>query len=261
MGKCPVNVWTRQLAVMRRPVTFKVAILAFFVLIASFLASIARAGEHAERTVLVVGDSLSSAYGMSTEQGWVSLLQDRLNNLLEDTSPSTATDGDKSKSSGEKAKLNGVSQSQANNKWSVVNASIAGDTATSGATRINSLLDRHKPSVVIVELGGNDGLRGTPIATIKTALSTMLDAIGDAGASAVLLGMRMPPNYGPRYVDEFYAVYQTLAQQRDIAFVPFLLDGVATEDGMMQADRIHPTAAAQPTMLDTVWTVLQPLLR
>lgn len=252
MGNYPVNVRIRQLAVMRWTVVFNAITVLLLGLAALVAVPVATAGEQSERTVLVLGDSLSSAYGMSTEQGWVSLLQARLDD--------ESADARASSSAPEKAKLNGATQPEANNKWLVVNASIAGDTATSGATRIAALLDRHRPSLVIVELGGNDGLRGTPVGTIKTALSTILDLVRDAGASPVLLGMRMPPNYGPRYVADFHAVYQSLAQQRGIAFVPFLLDGVATEDGMMQADRIHPAAAAQATMLDTVWTVLQPLL-
>lgn len=254
MGNCRATVPIRQLAVMRWTVVFNAITVIFIGLAALLSVSAATAAELSEkRTLLVLGDSLSSAYGMSTEQGWVSLLQARLDDEFADAGAAS--------SGQQKAKSNGATQLEANNKWLVVNASIAGDTATSGATRIASLLERHSPSLVIVELGGNDGLRGTPIATIKTALSTILDQISDAGASALLLGMRMPPNYGPRYVNEFYAIYQSLADQRGIAVVPFLLDGVATEDGMMQADRIHPTAAAQATMLDTVWTVLKPLLR
>jgi len=194
-------------------------------------------GDDAERTVLVLGDSLSSAYGMATEQGWVALLEQKIQEQAETESEITKT------------------------AWSVINASVPGDTATSGAGRVQALLERHQPAVVIVELGGNDGLRGTPVDTISQALSTIIDKVSAAGAQTLLLGMRMPPNFGPRYVAEFHAVYRTLATDRGLAYVPFLLQGVATIPGMMQPDGVHPTAAAQPTMLGTVWAVLGPMLQ
>lgn len=211
-----------------------------------------------ESTILVLGDSLSSAYGMSSELGWVSLLTQRLNTRLVGAS---SVESGKENSLDKDANVTTANQNNANKQWLVVNASVPGDTATSGAVRIEPLLDRHRPAVVIVELGGNDGLRGTPVDTIEKALSTILNAVKKADADAVLVGMRMPPNYGPRYVEQFDAVYRSLAAEHKVGLVPFLLDGIATTDGMMQADRIHPTAAAQPTMLDTVWTVLEPLLQ
>lgn len=194
--------------------------------------ALAAGGEQAVRalptdTLVVVGDSLSSGYGMPMEQSWVHLLRQRLG-------PS----------------------------FRIVNASVSGDTTGGGLARIGKTLATHKPDIVIIELGGNDGLRGLPITSIRTNLQAMTEAVLAAGAIPVLAGMLMPGNLGPRYTEAFESVYQEVAETTGAALVPFLLDGVAaTEEGLMQADGIHPTAAAQERLLENVWTVLAPLLK
>jgi acyl-CoA thioesterase-1 len=184
---------------------------------------------HAEGgVILVLGDSLSSAYGLDVAAGWVQLLQDRL---------------DRRKAA-----------------YRVVNASISGDTSNGGAARLPSALAKHAPDVVVVELGGNDGLRGLPLSVTRGNLERIIVASQTAGARVLLLGMRLPPNYGPAYNDAFHAIYEQLADQYRVGRVPFLLDGIGGLDEMMQADRIHPRAEAQPILLDNVWPHLQPLL-
>lgn len=179
-------------------------------------------------TVLVVGDSISAAFGLETSEGWVHLLQQRL-----DTE---------------------------NRDYRVVNASISGDTSAGGLARLPTLLAEHKPDVVIIELGGNDGLRGQPPAQMHQNLAAMVDRSQEADAKVVLLGMRLPPNLGQRYTTAFAHVFDSLAEEKDLPYVPSLLEGVGGIDGMMQADRIHPTAGAQQQLLDNVWPVLEPLL-
>jgi acyl-CoA thioesterase-1 len=184
---------------------------------------------HAEGgVILVLGDSLSSAYGLDVEAGWVQLLQNRLD--------------------------------EHNAAYRVVNASISGDTSNGGAARLPSALAKHAPDVVVVELGGNDGLRGLPLTVTRANLERIIVASQTAGARVLLLGMRLPPNYGPAYSDAFHAIYEQLADQYRVGRVPFLLDGIGGVDGMMQADNIHPRAEAQGIMLDNVWPHLQPLL-
>ena len=178
--------------------------------------------------ILVLGDSLSSAYGLDVAAGWVQLLQDRLDRL--------------------------------NAAYRVVNASISGDTSNGGAARLPAALAKHAPDVVVVELGGNDGLRGLPLSVTRANLERIIVASQTAGARVLLLGMRLPPNYGPAYNDAFHAIYEQLADQYRVGRVPFLLDGIGGVDEMMQADRIHPRAEAQPILLDNVWPHLQPLL-
>ena len=178
--------------------------------------------------ILVLGDSLSSAYGLDVEAGWVQLLQNRLDGR--------------------------------NAAYRVVNASISGDTTNGGAARLASALKKHAPDVVVVELGGNDGLRGLPLAVTRANLERIIVDSQAAGARVLLLGMRLPPNYGPAYNDAFHAIYEQLADKYQVGRVPFLLDGIGGVDEMMQADSIHPRAEAQPTMLDNVWPHLQPLL-
>ncbi|MDC0663527.1 arylesterase [Marinobacter sp. SS21] len=180
-------------------------------------------------TVLVLGDSLSAAYGVQLEKAWVSLLQQRLAN----------------------AQL-------AN--WQVVNASISGETTDGGLRRLPELLARHAPDVVIIELGGNDGLRGFPPSIIESNLSRLIALSQDAGARPLLVGIRIPPNYGARYTSVFADIYPTLAERFQVPLVPFFLDGIYNRDGMMQRDGIHPTAEAQPRMLDNVWPHLEILL-
>lgn len=179
-------------------------------------------------TVLVVGDSISAAFGLETSQGWVHLLQQRL-----------AEQGENS---------------------TVVNASISGDTSAGGLARLPTLLGEHRPDVVIIELGGNDGLRGQSPLQLKQNLAGMIAQSQQAGAEVLLLGMRLPPNYGRRYTEAFAGVYADLADEHDIALVPFVLEGVAGVPGMMQGDGVHPTAGAQSRLLDNVWPALEPLL-
>lgn len=183
----------------------------------------------AQRVVLVVGDSLSAAYGIDQDEGWVALLQQRLGKDYPD--------------------------------YRVVNASISGDTTRGGLGRIDAALRTHAPAVVIVELGGNDGLRGLPVKEMRTNLGTIITKSLAAQARVLLVGMRIPPNYGPLYTKNFEAVFTGLAQQFDVARVPFLLDGVALKLDLVQDDGIHPRAAAQPRMLENVWPHLTPLLR
>lgn len=178
--------------------------------------------------VLVLGDSLSAAYGLAIDQGWVSLLQKRI--------------------------------IQSNHPHKVVNASVSGDTTANGLTRIVPALETHQPDVVIVELGGNDGLRAQPIPMIRSNLENIIEMSRNAGADVIIAGMRLPPNYGPVYVDQFEAIYPVLAQQYDSALVPFFMAGVATRPELMQPDGVHPSAKAQEILLDNVWPYLQPLL-
>lgn len=178
--------------------------------------------------ILVLGDSVSSAYGLDVKEGWVQLLQKRLD--------------------------------EQNVNYRVVNASISGDTSNGGAARLASALEKYGPDIVVVELGGNDGLRGLPLSVTRANLERIIVDSQKTGARVLLLGMRLPPNYGPAYTDAFHAIYKELADRYQVARVPFLLDGVGGVDKMMQADGIHPRAEAQPVMLENVWPHLQPLL-
>jgi acyl-CoA thioesterase-1 len=183
---------------------------------------------NAARTLLVVGDSLSAGFGLEPGQGWVELLQDRLD-----------------------AKGYG---------YRVVNASISGDTTTGGLGRLPRALKVHRPSIVVIELGGNDGLRGTPIAVMRQNLEQMIRLSREAGARVVLAGIQMPPNYGTRYTREFAAVYPALAKGEGVLLVDFILDGIALEPKLMQGDGIHPNAVAQPRILDNAWPALEKAL-
>jgi acyl-CoA thioesterase I len=176
--------------------------------------------------VLVMGDSLSAAYGIEREEGWVSLLEERLDGKAE-----------------------------------VVNASISGETSGGGAGRLPELLGQHEPDIVLLELGGNDGLRGLPPGQFEANLGRMIEASQEADAEVLLLGIDIPPNYGQAYRDAFTGVYRRLAKTHDIPLVPFLLEDVALDDALMQDDGIHPTAEAQPRILDNVWPELAPLLK
>ncbi|TLF48315.1 arylesterase [Halomonas urmiana] len=175
--------------------------------------------------VLVMGDSLSAAYGIEQRAGWVSLLQARL-------------DG----------------------KARVVNASISGETSSGAAARLPDLLRQHRPEIVVLELGGNDGLRGLPPGQMRANLAAMIEASQAAEAEVLLLGIDIPPNYGQAYRDAFTGVFTRLAHAHDLSLVPFLLEGVALEADLMQDDGIHPTAAAQPRILENIWPALAPLL-
>lgn len=185
--------------------------------------------------LLVFGDSLSTAYGIPLKDSWVTLLQERLDQRFRTGDHVGA--------------------------WKVHNASISGETTAGGRTRLPGLLQTVQPQLVILELGGNDGLRGLSLRAMRDNLEAMLDAIAQQGSTALLVGIRITPNYGPVYTERFVAVFADLAAQRELAFVPFLLEGVALQDGMMQDDGIHPSAAAQPRILDNVWSELEPLLR
>lgn len=179
-------------------------------------------------TLLVMGDSLSAAYGMPTDQGWVALLETRLDEQGRD--------------------------------FRVLNASISGETTRGGLTRLPRLLERHEPEWVILSLGGNDGLRRIPLDEMSRNLREMIDLSQDAGAQVLLVGIQVPPNLGRHFAERFHQIYHDLAAEHDLPLVPFLLEGVALEEGMMQSDGIHPTTRAQPVMLDTVWKVLGPEL-
>lgn len=180
-------------------------------------------------TLLVMGDSLSAAYGVPEETAWVNLLRQRLAD-------------------------NGHSD------WNVVNASISGETADGGARRLPGLLKKHQPQLVILELGGNDGLRGFPPRVIEKSLALMLRNSQSAGAQTLLVGMQIPPNYGNRYTQAFAAIYGDLAQRYSSALVPFFLNDIYNIDSLMQSDGIHPTEPAQSILLDNVWPHLVPLL-
>jgi acyl-CoA thioesterase I len=179
-------------------------------------------------TILIVGDSISAGYGIQRDAGWVSLLQQRIDEL--------------------------------DIAYRVVNASISGDTTSAALARLPQALALHQPAVVVVELGGNDALRGYPIGEIARNLRALVATAQRAGATVLLLGMQIPPNYGARYTQAFAAMYTSVAADTDAALVPFLLDGVATDAALMQGDGIHPTATAQPRLLDNVWPTLQSLL-
>ena len=192
------------------------------------LALMCMAQNAAAGTILIVGDSISAGFGLDTRLGWVSLLEQRLEREGHDDR--------------------------------VVNASISGDTSAGGQARLPALLTEHKPDVVIVELGGNDGLRGQPPAQLQQNLAAMIDAAKTAGAKVLLLGMQLPPNYGVRYTEAFARVYTQLADEKQIALVPFFLEGVGGHPELMQADGLHPAAAGQKRLLDNVWPALKPLL-
>jgi acyl-CoA thioesterase-1 len=179
--------------------------------------------------ILVLGDSLSAGYGISVEQGWVALLQGRV-----------------------RAKGYG---------YRVVNASSSGETTGGGLARLPRALSMHRPRIVIVELGANDGLRGLPVADIRANLDAIVKRSQQAGARVLLVGMRIPPNYGPVYADSFRALFADVATRDKVPLVPFLLQSVALHDALMQEDGLHPNAAAQSRLLDTVWPHLEPLLR
>ncbi|MDH0292489.1 arylesterase [Pseudomonas sp. GD04087] len=184
--------------------------------------------QAAAQTLLVVGDSISAGLGLDTSQGWVSLLDKRL-------------------------KEQGFG-------YKVVNASISGDTTAGGLARLPTLLSEQKPALVVIELGGNDGLRGMAPAQLQQNLASMVDQSRQAGAKVILLGMRLPPNYGQRYTDAFAKVFDSVASEQKIALVPFFLEGVGGVQDMMQADGIHPAQVAQAKLLDNVWPTLKPLL-
>lgn len=182
----------------------------------------------AEEKIVVVGDSLSSGHGLAVEQSWVSLLEQRLD--------------------------------EQGYEYEVVNASISGDTTAGGLARLPRLLETHEPAIVVIELGGNDGLRGQPIDNLRSNLAKMVELAEQSGAEVILTGIRIPPNYGPAYTEALAAVYPELAEEYDVPLVSFLMDGVALQPELMQADRIHPNAKGQSVMFENVWHVLEDLL-
>lgn len=198
-------------------------------LLAAFLIA-PRAGVAEDpATLLVLGDSLSSAFNMKVEEGWVNLLQTRLDERSE-------------------------------RPWRVVNAAISGDTTDGGRRRLPDLLESHRPDVVVLELGGNDGLRGFAPDVTEANLAAMIEASQAIGAKVLLVGIELPPNYGARYTEAFRSIFPTLAARYDTALVPFFMEGVFETEDFLQADGIHPTAKAQPKLLETVWPHLAPLV-
>jgi acyl-CoA thioesterase-1 len=183
----------------------------------------------ATKSILVLGDSLSAAYGLAAERGWVALLGERLARERPD--------------------------------YRVVNSSVSGETSAGGRARIAGELARHRPTVVIVELGANDGLRGLPPAQMKDNLAAIVVAAQKSGARVLLVGMKLPPNYGPDYTERFEAVFDELHKRYRTAWLPFLLEGFAERQDLFQADNIHPAAPAQPLILQNVWPRLRPLLK
>ena len=200
------------------------------VLTAFFLLAVqwAPAASSAEETIVVVGDSLSSGYGLTAEQSWVSMLEQRLD--------------------------------EQGYGYEVVNASISGDTTAGGLARLPALLESHSPAIIVIELGGNDGLRGLPMASMRGNLGKMIEMSLASDAQVVLAGMQIPPNYGPAYTEAFANVYTELAAEHEVPLVSFLMEGVALDAQLMQGDRIHPNAQGQVVMFENVWRVLEDLL-
>lgn len=184
---------------------------------------------YTNSTILIVGDSLSAAYGIDTPQGWVALLQQRLVKDYPD--------------------------------YTIVNSSIDGNTTTEGLARLPELLKKHQPSIVLLELGSNDGLRGTPIKTIQTNIAQMIEQSQKHSSQVLLIGMRIPPNYGAKYTEQFAAIYPDLSKQYQISLVDFLLKDVGDQQTLKQNDMLHPTADAQPQILVNVWSAIEPLLK
>ena len=197
------------------------------VLVLAVLVGFPLAGRTA--TVLVFGDSISAGYGLPTDAGWVQLLRSRLTKLGPD--------------------------------YKVVNASISGETASGGRRRIEGVLQQFNPDVVVIELGGNDGLRGARIPALQADLEAIVSASLKTRARVLLVGMQLPPNYGADYVRRFQEIYGEIAAKHGVPLVPFLFEGFGSRPEYFQGDGIHPTRAAQPLMLDTVWKKLEPLLR
>ncbi|HEY5263709.1 MAG TPA: arylesterase [Steroidobacteraceae bacterium] len=199
-----------------------------FVLIVLVVASVSAKAETP--VILVFGDSISAGYGLAhVERGWVALLQTRLKTL--------------------------------GYGYQVINASVSGETTAGGLARLPRALELHHPKIVILELGGNDGLRALPVAQMRANLQQMTHLSATAGARVLLLGMRMPPNYGPDFTEQFRKAYSDLAREEKLPLVPFLLSGIALFPNLIQADGIHPNAAGQPKLLENVWPALKPLLR
>ena len=210
---------------------FSIALLAGLVsLTLATLSPRAALGEETppQHTLLVFGDSLSAAYGIEEADGWVNLLAEKL--------------------------------TTENPNYTVANASVSGETSTGGLARLPAALEEFQPAIVILELGGNDGLRGLPLRMLKDNLTAMVEMCLEAEAEVLLAGIQIPPNYGPRYTQPFYALFGEIAEDKELAFVPFLIDGIPQQPDLMQEDGIHPKAEAQFMILDNVWPVLAPML-
>ncbi|MEP6941912.1 MAG: arylesterase [Betaproteobacteria bacterium] len=192
------------------------------------IAAAAPAASPAPPVILIVGDSISAGYGLPADASWPTLLQRR---LKADNYP-----------------------------HQVVNASISGDTTAGGRARLDALLARHHPSITVIELGGNDGLRGNSVDAMRDNLDTMVQSAQKSGSKVLMVGMRMPPNYGPTYVARFDGTFAEVSKTRKTALVPFFFEGLVSDDAMFQPDRVHPVASAQPKLLDNVWPALKPLL-
>ena len=214
-------------AAWRLPMQWAIGLLVLLALLPAF-AQPAPAAAPAQRTVLVMGDSLSAGYGMAAHEGWVSLLGERL--------------------------------AREKPGWRVVNASISGETTAGGSARIVGEVLRHHPDVVVIALGANDGLRGLPLHEARRNLARMIGASQHVGAKVLLIGMRMPPNLGPEYTAGFERNYRELSELFGTALLPFLLEPIALDRGAYQDDNLHPTVEAQPRLLEHVWTALEPLL-
>ncbi|MBW8896656.1 MAG: arylesterase [Massilia sp.] len=200
-----------------------------FIAVAVFASAASGSAYSAPKTVLVVGDSLSAEYGLARGSGWVALLEQRLK--------------------------------RENIDARIVNASISGETTSGGRTRLPALLQQHKPDVVVLELGANDGLRGLPVPAAMDNLRTMIQLAQQNRARVLLVGMRMPPNYGRAYTERFAGMYKDLAGTYKVPLVPFMLDGVAQDPANFQADRMHPLASAHPTILNNIWPQFAPLVK
>lgn len=201
---------------------------AILIVVLCSLAWAAPAGAAERPVILVLGDSLSAGYGLVPGEGWVALLERRLN-------------------------AQGY-------EYRVVNASVSGETTSGGLERLPRAIALHRPAVLFIELGANDGLRGLPIPAFRANLERMIELGRKAGAHVVLAGMRIPSNYGPQYAEGFFSVYGDLASSRKVSLVPFMLEGMALRDDLFQEDRIHPGGAAQIILLDNAWAALAPLL-
>jgi len=191
---------------------------------AAFAEDSPSAGSSPLPKILIFGDSLSAAYGIGEDEGWVTLLAERL--------------------------------AQEGSELEVVNGSVSGETTTGGRARLPSLLERYNPAFVLIELGGNDGLRGLPLSLMRENLTDMIQLSQTSGATVLIAGMQIPPNYGPRYTEPFFAQYAELAEEFDLYLIPFLIDGIPQQPELMQADGIHPKAEAQSMILDNFWPVL-----
>lgn len=199
---------------------------AFIVICLVLLSPLSIASQKA--SILIVGDSISAEYGIESQSGWANLLASKI--------------------------------TQEKLPYQVINASISGDTTISGLNRLKPLLEKYQPAVIILELGGNDGLRGLPVKVMKNNLHKMIEMSKRHQSKVLLAGMKIPPNYGKRYTDAFYKVYQDLSKTHKTRLIPFLLEGIGDKPELMQSDGIHPTQAAQPLIMNSVWEKLQPLL-